>query len=365
MVAFCHPVGIATGDDIDLARTIEAKRQSHRPVEKVAVMADDQHGAVIIGNDLLQEVERFQIEVIGWLVEYQQISFTCKFARKQYPRTLPTREGRDLCVDQCGVEQKVFEIALNMLFHTANHDPVAAIGDHIADPFIAFEQLALLVDDDAGQRLRERDPAAIWLALAGEHPDQRGLASAVRANNTDPVAALDSEGEVFDDCACSPISVRVEPSRDTHRLCVTSRHLDWARCERGGGERLTNILGVDDGLGLTVVVRGGELCCPLRPHHRCTRGAHFPQFRQPSLIAFTPRGHAAFKPVCLDLQLGVHAVGVARILGVNPLSPRVITAEADFASAQLTAVEPEGLLGQPSQKRAVMADDHERALVAH
>lgn len=28
--------------------------------------------------------------------------------------------------------------------------------------------------------------------------------------------------------------VRVEPSRDTHRSCMTSRHLDYARCERRG-----------------------------------------------------------------------------------------------------------------------------------
>ena len=332
-VAFCHPVGITTGDNIDFSGPIKTERQRHGPVEEITVMANDQHGAVIVGDDLLQQIERFQIEVIGRFVKHQQIGLTREFAREQNARALAAGQGRDPRFDQFRVEQEFLEIALNMLFHAANHDPVAAIGKHIADLFVAFEQLALLVDNDAGQRFGKCDFAAVGLALAGQHPDQRGLARPVRADNTNPVTALDSKREVLDD--------------------------------RPVAKRLLNILGVDDRLGLAVVIRCRQFNCPLRPHHCRPRRTHFPEFRQPPLIALAPCCYAAFKPVRLDLQFRIHPVGVARILGINAFGPRVIAAKTDLTAPQKPSIKPECLFGQSRQKCPVMANDHERAFVTH
>jgi hypothetical protein len=41
-------------------------------------VADDQHGAVIIGDHFLQQVERFEIEIVGRLVEHQQVRFAAQ-----------------------------------------------------------------------------------------------------------------------------------------------------------------------------------------------------------------------------------------------------------------------------------------------
>jgi hypothetical protein len=38
------PIFVAASHDIDLARAVEAERDRHRPVEKVAVVADDENG---------------------------------------------------------------------------------------------------------------------------------------------------------------------------------------------------------------------------------------------------------------------------------------------------------------------------------
>ncbi len=51
-------------------------------------MADDQHRAVIIGDDLLQQVEGFEIEVVGRLVEHEQVGLTGKLPSQQQPRPL-------------------------------------------------------------------------------------------------------------------------------------------------------------------------------------------------------------------------------------------------------------------------------------
>ena len=42
-------------------------------IQKIAVMADNQHGAIIIGDHLLQQVNGFHIQIIGRLVQYQKI----------------------------------------------------------------------------------------------------------------------------------------------------------------------------------------------------------------------------------------------------------------------------------------------------
>ena len=71
-----------------MPRTIQPERQCHGPVEKVAIMADDQNRTAIVGDNLLQQIKRFQIEIIGRLIQHQQIGLTRKFAGKQDARLL-------------------------------------------------------------------------------------------------------------------------------------------------------------------------------------------------------------------------------------------------------------------------------------
>ena len=42
----------------------------HHAVEEIAVVADQQHRAGVLGQLLLQEIERLQIEIVGRLVEH-------------------------------------------------------------------------------------------------------------------------------------------------------------------------------------------------------------------------------------------------------------------------------------------------------
>ena len=102
-----HPILIAAGDHIDLARPVEPERHRHRPVEEVAVVADDQHRPVIIGDHFLQQVERFQIEIVGRLVEHQQVRCAREFARQQQPRPLAARQRADRRLGQARVEQDI------------------------------------------------------------------------------------------------------------------------------------------------------------------------------------------------------------------------------------------------------------------
>ena len=133
-ISFPDPVFIAAGDNVDLARAVEAERDRHRAVEEVAVMADDQHRAVIIGNHFLQQIERFEIEVVSRLVEHQQVGGSRELARQQQPRPLAARQRADRRVGDRRIEQEFLQIALDVLLVPANLDPVAAIGEDVFHP---------------------------------------------------------------------------------------------------------------------------------------------------------------------------------------------------------------------------------------
>jgi hypothetical protein len=108
--------------------------------------------------------------------------------------------------------------------------------------FSGLHQLALLVDDDAVQRLGQRDLALVGRQLAGQQLEQGRLARAVRPDDADPVAALDAQGEV--------------------------RMMDAPLAEALG-----DLLGVDHRLGLGVVLGEAELGTPGPPiiAARCAR----------------------------------------------------------------------------------------------
>ena len=124
------------------------------------------------------------------------------------------------------------------------------------------------------------------------------------------------------------------------------------------------MFGGDNRFGLAVVTADLQLGGALRGEHGGTGSAHFVQLGQPPLVALAPGGDAAFQPVRLDLQLGVHAVGIAGFLGIDRLFPCLIAAKADLAPAQASPVEPEGGAGEAGQEGAVVADDHESAVIA-
>jgi hypothetical protein len=52
---------------------------------KVAVVADDQDSAFIVGDHFLQQVQRLEIEVVGRLVQHEQVGFAGEFPGQQQP----------------------------------------------------------------------------------------------------------------------------------------------------------------------------------------------------------------------------------------------------------------------------------------
>ncbi|MCY1172293.1 hypothetical protein D9M73_124260 [compost metagenome] len=212
-----------------------------------------------------------------------------------------------------------------MLANALHLDPVAAIGEHVADRLVGRHLAALLVDHDAFDRLGEADRAAIGFQFAGQQLEQGRFACTVRADDADAVLARHAQRQIADDGAVA--------------------------------KRLGDMLGVDHHLGARIVAANGEVGRPLRPDHRRAFGAHLDQLGQPPLVALAPPGDAAQQPMLLQFQLGVELFGIALFVGIDLLGPSIEAAKADFGAPQIAAVHPQGLLGQLGQEGAVMADD--------
>src|SRR3546814_18693690 len=57
-------------------------------------------------------------------------------SREQQPRALAARKRADERVGQFGIEQELLEIALDVLLYPEHLDPVAAVGEHVADALV-------------------------------------------------------------------------------------------------------------------------------------------------------------------------------------------------------------------------------------
>ncbi len=328
--ALRDPVLVTAGHHVDRPAAVQPQRQRDSAVEEIAIVADDQHGTFIIRDHFLQQVECLEIEIVGRLVEHQQVRCLGEFARQQQPAALATRQHAHLRIDDCRIEQEILEIALDVLAHPAHVDPVAPLGQHLPDALVGRHHAALLVDHHAGQFFRDLDRAGVGGQFAGQQLEQCGLARAVGADHADPVAALDAERKIAND---PPLAKALGYLvGDNHRLALEVR------------------LGCQLQLGRA-----------LRVDHRRTLGAHLPQLFQPALVALAPRGDSAFQPVRLELEPGVEPLGGARFLGVDLAFPCLVAAEAHFLAPQRPAIEPQRRAGQALQERAVVTDHHERA----
>ena len=93
--ALRHHVGIAAGIDGETAVAFRHHDHGGHPVQEIAVMADHQRGAGIIAHHLFQQIESFQIQIVGGFVQHQKIGRQREQLGQQQPRPLAARQNLD------------------------------------------------------------------------------------------------------------------------------------------------------------------------------------------------------------------------------------------------------------------------------
>ena len=201
-------------------------------LEEPAVVGDQHDRRVDRGEALLEPFQRRDVEVVGRLVQEQQVRVAGQRARKRAAGQLSARERAQLAVEvvvveaempdhrhralapvvaagvleprlcgRVGVERRLVGGALPHRLLQPRElllggDQLAAPGQHVlAQRQVLVARRALVVQGDRGALL-DRQLSLVDRRLAGQHPQQRGLARAVAAGQGQPVAPLDLERDV-------------------------------------------------------------------------------------------------------------------------------------------------------------------------
>ena len=215
----------------EVARTpgLELQHRGAHRLEEPAVVGHEDHRGVHRREPLLQPFERGDVEVVGGLVEQQQVGVARERASQRGTGELAAREGVERTVEVAlveaqpahgghrplapGVAARVLEPGLGAgvaveragVRGAARHpllevrqlllqrQQVAAAFKHVvAQGQLALARRTLVVQRDA-RALRQDELAEVHRGLAGEHAQQRGLPGAVAAGERQAVTALDLE----------------------------------------------------------------------------------------------------------------------------------------------------------------------------
>ena len=220
---------VAAAVDRDaLQAAIDLDDLRHGARQELAVVADDDCGRVERLHELFESIEAVEVEVVGRLVEQERVVARQQQRGEASARGLAAGQRRGLEV-QVDFESDVGERLVRAFFDvgSAEREPaiervrVAVIcagfaarhrvgirvhrGLGCADARAPQQELPHRLALDAFLFLREvaerrgrgrnRDRASVWLAQSGEDLEQRRLAGAVRAHESDDVAGRNHEIE--------------------------------------------------------------------------------------------------------------------------------------------------------------------------
>src|SRR4051812_37381506 len=169
-----------------------------------------QHSAGVVLHEILQQLERFQVEVVRGFIQHEQVCRLREQAGKQQPVALSTAQRLDRGAHPLRHKQEIAEIADYVLARTADFDEVGAFGHGIEYRRFFIEPVAKLIVVSDGKLASQPDRPAVGWQLAEDHSQQRGLARTVGTDEPDFVTAQDARGEVlhYDSFAESLADVR-------------------------------------------------------------------------------------------------------------------------------------------------------------
>jgi hypothetical protein len=109
------PVLVAADVFFDRAVAREDPGAGDDVVEKRRVVADQQHGPLEVDQQLFEQFQRLAVQIVGRLVEDQEVGGLGEELGQQQPVAFPAGEAADARLGPLGREKKVLEIADDVL----------------------------------------------------------------------------------------------------------------------------------------------------------------------------------------------------------------------------------------------------------
>ena len=159
-------------------------------LQKRAVVGDEEDRAGILGEKVLEPRNRVDVEVVGRLVEQQDVGLSDERARQEYAAAPPARQRID---DDLGIEVKARQHQVDVMLAPPGLVFVEMVrvpfGHHVEHGSLGGERHVLLEARDAQRRLAP-DGAGVGRDLAADDFQQRRLAGTVPADERDAFSRL-------------------------------------------------------------------------------------------------------------------------------------------------------------------------------
>ena len=163
-------------------------------------MADQKHRAVVLVQQFFQQFQRVDVQVVGRLVQHQDVGGACKQPGQQQPVALATRQGAHWCIGAGRREQKVAQVAFDVGALAVDFDPLAAWADEVFQRCVQVNLVAHLVKVGHGLLAALAHRPFIRGQFAQDQFQQRGFARTVGADQADFVSAQNGAAEVAHHC---------------------------------------------------------------------------------------------------------------------------------------------------------------------
>src|SRR5208337_1649260 len=198
--ALAEIIVVATFILLHLPVVLDDQRAGDHVVEEGAVVADEQHGSLVVHQQRLEQFQRLDIQVIGRLVHDQHVRGPGEQLGQEQAAALSAGEVLHQATRSFGGEEEILKIAQNMTIAAVDRDRVI-VADVLLDRLFLVEgglHLLEVSDFEIGSMANRPCPGG---KLAQQEPQYGGLARSVGPDQADLVAAQDCRRQVADDGA--------------------------------------------------------------------------------------------------------------------------------------------------------------------
>src|SRR5690606_40770226 len=116
------------------------------PIEEITIVADQDYGSWEFFHQFLQEIERLHVEVVGGLVENEQVCGAGEQSGEDESGLLATRKFPHRRASLLGLEEKVLHVGDDVaLFSVDNNRLTTPIGQEMRQRFVGVEGRAVLI----------------------------------------------------------------------------------------------------------------------------------------------------------------------------------------------------------------------------
>src|SRR5262245_46895570 len=182
-----------------LAVALEGEHVCRDPIQKPAIVTDDDGTSREVEQRLFQRPQRVDVEVVGWLVQQQQVAAAAQQLRQVDAIAFAARQRAHLALLRRSLEVEPRHVRARGHLALPPLDLIVAAGDLLEYGPVRLQGLAALIDIPDPNRVAHAEGAGVGLFLAGDHPEQRRLSGPVRTDHADDAAAREREIELLDE----------------------------------------------------------------------------------------------------------------------------------------------------------------------